>query len=180
MDENGTFLPTAINEIDANFQVIQQVLVLGISERHGHPHELQVATGVLERVKKLIRRERRFGGASPGVRHVDFGDFLGRDGDAGTPFREEGDGGGTEYGENVRDAVNGVVLKNPRRVADVADREVLSYRVRHHSESKSKSKFKFKFKFDCVRKLDFVYEKLKRSAKLGNRRKTSKRLGRLE
>lgn len=52
---------------------------------------------------------------------MDFGDFLSRDGETGTPFREEGYGGRAEDGENVRDTVNGVVLKNPGRVADVAD-----------------------------------------------------------
>jgi len=80
---------------------------------------------------------------------VDFGDFLDRDGEAGTPFGEEGDGGGAEDGENVRDAVNSVVLKNLRGVADVADREVLSDRVRHQGNRNSNSN-SLKFKFDSV------------------------------
>lgn len=131
MNENGTFLPTAINEIDADFQVIEQVIFLGVSERHGHAHELEVAAGVLERVEELLRRERRFGG---GVRRVDFGDLLGGDGESGFPFGEEGDGGGAEDGEDVCHALDGAVFENLRRVADVPDRKVLADRVRHHRE----------------------------------------------
>jgi len=102
---------------------------------------------------------------------VDFGDFLCRDGEAGTPFREEGDGGGAEDGENVRDAVNGVVLKNLRGIADVADREVLSDRVRHEGNRNSNSNSNLN---SIVFGKWSYSEKFKRSGKLGKGRKTRK------
>lgn len=93
MNQNGTFLPTSINKIDADFEVIQQVLVLGVFEGNGHPNELEVVAGVLEGVEELFRREGGLGGGGD-VGHVELGDLIGRDGEAGAPFGEKGYGSG--------------------------------------------------------------------------------------
>ncbi|MCI71079.1 hypothetical protein A2U01_0092342 [Trifolium medium] len=60
---------------------------------------------------------------------MEFGDLVDGDGESGTPFSEEGDGSGTENGEDVSDVVrwNGAVLENFCGVVDVADEEIFAY-----------------------------------------------------
>lgn len=128
VNQNGTFFPTTINEIDANLKVIQQILVLCILKRNCHSDELEVFTGVLERVEEFVRRESELGGGGE-VGDVEFGDLFDGDGEGGTPFGEEGNGSGAENGEYVCDVVvvvNGAVLENLSSIVDVADEEILS------------------------------------------------------
>ena len=55
VNQNQTFLVAVIDEVNADFKVIEQVLVLGVLERQGHPHELQTMIGILERLERASR-----------------------------------------------------------------------------------------------------------------------------
>lgn len=138
-----TFLPTPINKIDTNLEIIKQVLALSIPKRNRHAHKLEVVTGVLKRVEELLRGESSFPAGGVDISDVEFTDLLDGDGEAGAPFGEEGDGGGAEDGEDVGDVVvvDGAGLENLRRVADVSDEEILTDEVRHHRNIRLEIRF---------------------------------------
>ncbi|PNX54542.1 hypothetical protein L195_g048162, partial [Trifolium pratense] len=107
--------------------MIQQILTLCIFQRNRHSDEFEVFTGVFKRVDEFVRRESGLGGGRE-VGDMKLGDLVNGDGESGTPFGEEGNGSGTENGEDVSDVVwwNGAVLKNFCGVVDVADEEIFA------------------------------------------------------
>ncbi|MFS7904356.1 hypothetical protein Hanom_Chr01g00035081 [Helianthus anomalus] len=60
MHQNRTRFPTFINKIQTNFQRIQQILALHISQRHSHSHELQIMPCILQHIKNLLRAQCTF------------------------------------------------------------------------------------------------------------------------
>lgn len=129
MHQNRTpFLPALIDEIQADVQIVQKVLVLRIPKRRRHPHQLQLRPGELERVEEaLLLAVAGARGASAG-KHLP--DLLRLDGDGGSPLGEEGDGGGAEEREQVRD-FGAPALEHLSRIVDVADVETVADTERH-------------------------------------------------
>lgn len=130
MHQNRTpFLPTLINEIQAHIQIIQEVLVLHIPKRHRHPHQLQLRPGQLERVEDAPLRA-IIAGARGASAEETPPDLLRRDGNAGAPLGEEGDGCGAEEREHVRD-FGAPALEHLSSVVDVANEETVADAKRH-------------------------------------------------
>lgn len=126
MHKNSPFLPPLINEIHANIQIIHQILVLGIPQRHRHPLQLEVDSRPLQRVEQRLRRQRALA-AIIDLAGVDLPDPLGGDVEPGLPVAEEGDGGRAEEGEDVGDA-GGVRRRGQGLggVGDVTEEEALA------------------------------------------------------
>lgn len=109
MHQHTALLPPLVNEIKAGLEVIQQVLLLGVPERHGHPRHPQPLPGLLHDPHQPPGGHRRGRRAVLPGDHA--ADLLGGDGEARAAVGDEGDGGGADDGEDVGDV--GAVREGP-------------------------------------------------------------------
>jgi hypothetical protein len=115
MNQDIAHLPALVDEIKARLEVVEQVLLLRVPQRHGHQrHPQQPARG-------------RGGGGGALLAGDDAADLLGGYGVARAAVGDEGDGGGADGGEDVGEArsrrVRGGAGEGGDGVVGVADEE---------------------------------------------------------
>ena len=126
MDEDIPDLPALIDEIKAGVEAVDQVLLLGVPQRHGHARDPQPGPGALH------HPHQRPGGHRGGQWRAllagdDAADLLGGDREARAAVGDEGDGGGADHGEDVGEVRRGGRLRERGDgVFDVAEVEPLA------------------------------------------------------
>lgn len=132
MDKDVPLLPALIDEIKTRLEVIEQVLLLGVPQRHGHPRDPQPDPSALHHPQQPP------GGHGGDRRRAllpgdHAADLLGGDGEARAAVGDEGDGGGADDGEKVGEAAGfrGGGGERGDGVVDVAEEEALADEVRH-------------------------------------------------
>jgi len=131
MYEHIPDLPALIDEIKAGLEAVEQVLLLGVPQRHGHARDPQPLA------RALHHPHQRPGGHGCGRRRAllagdDAADLLGGNRGAWAAVGDEGDGGGADHGEDVGEVRRGGRLREGGDgVFDVAEVEPLADEVRH-------------------------------------------------
>lgn len=132
MHQHIALLPALIDEIKARLEVVEQVLLLRIPQRHGHPRHPQPDPGALHHPHQPPGGHR--GDRRRALLAGDHAaDLLGGDGEARAAVGDEGDGGGADDGEDVGE-VRGVRGEGSDGVVDVAEEEAAADKVRHGYE----------------------------------------------
>jgi hypothetical protein len=125
MDQDIAHLPALVDETEARLEVVEQVLLLRVPQRHGHPRHPQPVPSALHHPQQPTRGR---GGGGALLAGDDAADLLGGyGGQARAAVGDEGDGGGADGGEDVREArfrrVRGGAGEGGDGVVDVADEE---------------------------------------------------------
>jgi hypothetical protein len=131
MDEDVPDLPSLIDEIKARLDVVEQVLLLRVPQRHGHPHDPQPVPSALHHPHQRPggHRSCRWRALLAGN---DAADLLRRDCEARAAVGDEGDRGRADDREDVgKGRGGGGFREGGDGVFDVAEVEPLANEVRH-------------------------------------------------